>query len=249
MVFYIYFDPALISAADRAGELGLSCLLGIIRRLEENCCLAEFDDWHVQEEIKDNVKKLEERLANLEGKQRTQLADFLKDLKTLLGTMAKRNRFIYCLTSNGESPELRVAAVLRQGKGAELDLVLTETADGHPNPDQLPQANLGNFNSSSFEVDRGKYASKGMICYPGEFSEQDFLEKALRKFLKNCSAIHVYDEIMGKHWGDNFEYTFRTLLFWLEGFIVDTGTCNLNLYCGKPPGYPCDRRGWRNRMV
>ena len=82
-----------------------------------------------------------------------------------------------------------------------------------------------------------KFATNGMLFAPEQMSEVDFLNKTLRKVLKHCSTIQVYDEVMGNRWGDNFEYTIKTFLFWLEGFVAEPGKIQLHLYCGKPPGF------------
>ena len=124
-----------------------------------------------------------------------------------------------------------------QGRNAELDLVLADDVGAHPNPDHLPTATLQNYSTTDFEAGRSHVAANGILAAPGEFGEQDFLNKTLRKVLKHCSTIHVYDEVMGKHWGDNFEHTVKTLLFWLERFIVEPNKSGLHLYCGKPAGF------------
>src|ERR1039457_3575469 len=102
MVFYVYFDPALISVAMQGGSLCLACLVGVVRDLEQNCFLAEFDDWHVQEEIRDNVRLLEDKLLMLDNEDGAALSAAIKCLKSLFATLAKRNRFIYRLASSRE---------------------------------------------------------------------------------------------------------------------------------------------------
>ena len=238
MVFYVYFDPAVIAVAANGGPLGLACLLGIIRGFETNCFLAEFNDWHVQDELKDHVKALDDRLQTLSGQEGAEVADGVKRLKSLLYTLAKRNRFICCLTSNGEPPSERVAAVLAQGRNAELDLVfVANKPDDSANPARFPIATLQDYSASDFEARRSRMAANGMLFAPEQMSEVDFLNKTLRKVLKHCSTIQVYDEVMGNRWGDNFEYTIKTFLFWLEGFVAEPGKIQLHLYCGKPPGF------------
>jgi len=173
MVFYVYFDPLLIPAAAKEGDLGLACLLGIIRGLEANCCLAEFDDWHVQSEIKDHVEHLEQQVQVVPSKMSAELGNFLKRLKSLLAASAKRNRFVYCLTSNGTLPQQRVTLALVQGKNAELDLILADNFDGHPNPDFLPTATLRNYGATDFEGTRSQVAAKGILAAPGEHPSGD----------------------------------------------------------------------------
>jgi hypothetical protein len=237
MVFYLYFDPAVIAAAVNNGPIGLACLLGIIRGFETNCFLSEFNDWHVQDELRDHVKALDDKIETLSDQEGAEVANGVKRLKSLLYTLAKRNRFICCLTSNGEPPSERVAAVLAQGKNAELDLVLVAKPAESPNPDRLPISTLQYYNASDFEARRSRLATNGMLFAPEQVSEKEFLNKTLRKMLKHCSTIQIYDEVMGNRWGDNFEYTIKTFLFWLEEFVAEPGKLQLHLYCGKPSGF------------
>jgi hypothetical protein len=236
MFFYVYFDPAIITVALDGDPLGLACLIGIIRGFESNCFFAEFDDWYVQTELKDHVKKLNDKLQTINGQKEPEIANGVKRLKSLLYTMAKRNLFICCLTSKGEPPSERVTAVLAQGQDAELDLVFAAEMKGNPNPGRLPIATLQNYSASDFEARRSQMASNGMLFAPEQLGERDFLNKTLRKALKHCSAIHVYDNVMGNKWGDNYEYTIRTFLYWLEEFVAEPDKLHLHLYCGKPPG-------------
>src|ERR1044072_5732680 len=128
MVFQVYFDPEVISAAEDAGAYALQCLIGIIRGFEANCLIAEFDDYFVQETLKERLNELREDNAR-------------KALKSLFATLDKRKRFVYTLVSRGAPPKTRLDDALLQGKDAELDLVLTENPDAHPNPHGIPTCN------------------------------------------------------------------------------------------------------------
>src|SRR5438477_12675058 len=121
MVFFVYFDPAVIAAAESGGAYALQCLIGVLRGFEANCVLAEFDDSIVQEALRERLNDLQDDNAR-------------KALKSLFATLDKRKRFVYSLESRDAPPESRVADALIQGAQAELDLVLSENSDTHPNP-------------------------------------------------------------------------------------------------------------------
>src|SRR2546425_221345 len=121
MVFCVYFDPAVIAAAESGGAYALQCLIGVLRRFEANCLLAEFDDYFVQDVMKERLNELRDDNAR-------------KALKSLFATLDKRKRFAYTLVSRDAPSDTRVADALIQGVQAELDLVLTENPSAHPNP-------------------------------------------------------------------------------------------------------------------
>jgi hypothetical protein len=223
MVFYVYFDPAVITAAEKGGDFALQCLIGVLRGFEANCLLAEFDDYFVQEALKERLNDLQDDNAR-------------KDLKSLFATLGKRNRFAYCLESVGASIQLRVADAILQGKRAELDLVLADNPAPHPNPHGIPVCTLLAYNTSSFEQERGAVANGGRTFAAGVRAELAFLDWTLRKALKYSTTITIYDRLFGQKFGGNFEYSAKTLLSWLETFVDDPSQINLHIHCGKPVG-------------
>ena len=223
MVFYVYFDPAVITAVEQGGEFALQCLIGVLRGFEANCLLAEYDDYFVQEALKERLNNLQDDNAR-------------KDLKSLFATLGKRNRFAYCLESCGASIELRVADAFLQGKRAELDLVLAANTTPHPNPDCIPACTLLTYNTTSFEQERAAVANGGRTFAAGVRQELDFLDWTLRKALKYSTTIHLYDRLFGQKFSGNFEYSAKTLLSWLEPFVDDPGQIKLHIHCGKPVG-------------
>ncbi|MBI4026276.1 MAG: hypothetical protein HY360_14930 [Verrucomicrobia bacterium] len=223
MVFYVYFDPAMIGSAEKDGNYALQCLIGILRGFEANCLLAEFDDYFVQETLQGGVNDLHDDNVR-------------KALKSLLGTLQKRNRFVYSLVSGCESPDVRVAVALGQGKEAELDLVVSENAAAHRNPHGIPTSTLLAYNTTGFEADRCAAATGGRTFAADARESQDFMNWTLRKALKYCSVIQVYDEHFGKNFGGNFEYSTKVLITWLETLVAYPDQVQLHIHCGKPSG-------------
>jgi hypothetical protein len=223
MVFCVYFDPAVIAAAENGGAYALQCLIGILRGFEANCLLAEFDDYFVQEALKERLNDLQDDNAR-------------KALKSLFATLEKRNRFVYTLTSRDAPPETRVADALIQGVQAELDLVLSENSGGHPNPHRIPVCNLVAYNTTQFEAERAAASNGGRTFAAGTHGESDFLDWTLRKALKHCTNIYVYDKLFGERFRGNFEYSARAFIRWLETFIATPSEAALHIHCGLPGG-------------
>jgi hypothetical protein len=84
MIFYIYLDPDVLSVNNLANDFAMQALIGALRGFTQNCCIAEFEDYRVQDAIKEQVKNLPDTYER-------------KLVKKLLAAIAKRNRFIYCL--------------------------------------------------------------------------------------------------------------------------------------------------------
>jgi hypothetical protein len=223
MVFCVYFDPNVISAAESGGTYALQCLIGILRGFEANCLLAEFDDYFVQEALGEPLNDLKDDNAK-------------KALKSLFATLQKRNRFVYALTSRDAPPETRVADALLQGQQAELDLVLSEEAGAHPNPHSIPTCSLVAYNTTHFETDRAAASNGGRTFPAGSHAESDFLDWTLRKALKHCASIQVYDRLFGERFRGNFEYSAKAFIQWLETFVADPSQITLEIHCGLPGG-------------
>ncbi len=223
MVFCVYFDPNVIAAAESGGTYALQCLIGILRGFEANCLLAEFDDYFVQEALRERLNELQDDNAR-------------KALKSLFATLDKRKRFVYSLESRDAPPESRVPDVLLQGAQAELDLVLSENSDTHPNPHKIPTCSLVTYNTTHFEAERAAASNGGRTFAAGSHAESDFLDWTLRKALKHCTSIQVYDKLFGERFRGNFEYSAKAFIRWLETFVADPSQVALYIHCGLPGG-------------
>ena len=223
MVFYVYFDPSVIAAAEEGGGYGLQCLIAVLRGFEANCLLAEFDDYFVQGCIEQRLNDLKDDNAR-------------KALKSLFATLNKRNRFVYVLVSHDGPPEVRVADALLQGKSAELDLVMAERADSQPNPDNISTCNLMTYNTSPFEAERAAVSNGGRTFAAGSHAERDFLDWTLRKALKHCATIRVYDRLFGERFRGNYECSAKAFIQWLETFVEAPYQVSIHIHCGLPGG-------------
>lgn len=223
MVFHVYFDPAMIAAAESGGAYALQCLIGVLRGFEANCLLAEFDDYFVQDALKERLNNLQDDNAR-------------KALKSLFATLDKRKRFVYVLVSRDTPPDARVADALIQGLQAELDLVMTENPDTHPNPHGIPTCNLLAYNTTQFEIERVAVSNGGRTFAAGSHAECDFLDWTLRKALKHCTTIQVYDKLFGERFRGNFEFSAKSFIRWLETFVADPAQVALHIHCGLPSG-------------
>jgi len=223
MVFNVYFDPAVIAAAEGGGGYALQCLVGVLRGFEANCLLAEFDDYFVQAALKERLNNLQDDNAR-------------KALKSLFATLDKRKRFVYTLVSRDSPPDARVADALIQGANAELDLVLTENPGAHPNPHNISICNLLTYNTTPFEMERAAVSNGGRTFAAGSHTERDFLDWTLRKALKHCATINVYDRLFGERFRGNFECSAKAFIRWLETFVAEPSQVALYIHCGLPGG-------------
>lgn len=219
MIFYVYFDPQIISAALRTGNDSVQNLTGILRSLSQNCFLAEFKDYsYIQEEIREQLKET--------------VGDFdTKTLKIVLSRFAKERLFVECLDydySGVSEPEM----AQKQSIDAMLDLLLlAETAVVLPDA-ATNIATLKNYQNTEFERERSEVARDGVTLALGGMSEDDFWEKYLKKALKYARTIEIIDYQCGEKYKDNFDYTLKKFLGWLKETNVEDLT--ITFHCGFP---------------
>lgn len=80
-------------------------------------------------------------------------------------------------------------------------------------------------------------AINGKTFVSGDLDEKDFLDWCFGKMLRYPTRIEICDKLFGSRFGDNFEYTVKTFLRWLEQIIVDPKNCKFIFHCGKPEGH------------
>lgn len=224
MVFYVYLDPEVIPVAASSPPYGVQTLIAILRGFLQNCCIAEFEDYRVQTLIREYV----EALPN----------DFdRKAVKTLLIALQKRNRFVYCLVPEYGTTLDDDAIAMKQAPEALIDLLLLGSAEGCPRWEGDTEiATLDTYQHTHFETTRSRLASDGKTLNEGALEEVAFLDQNLLKALRFARRIEVCDRLFGSKFGDNFEYTTRTTLRWLEIVLADPANCVLIFHCEKPDG-------------
>ena len=58
MIFYVYLDPGVLSADSIENDYAIQALIGVLRGFTQNCFIAEFEDYRIQDAIKENVNSL-----------------------------------------------------------------------------------------------------------------------------------------------------------------------------------------------
>ena len=222
MIFYVFLDPEVISFANNLGVLGLQSLNAILRGFLQNCFVAEFEDYRIQQAIKDKVDSLPESY------DRT-------IIKKLFTALQKRNRFIYCLSPDHSGRKSDVQCAIEQAISSLLDLLLLkEIPSDITIPTGIEVVTLTTYQNCNFECNRSLLASNGKTFREGDLDERDFLDKNFKKALRYACRIEVCDRLFGRKFGDNYLYTTRIMHRWLEQVISDPNNCKLIFHCGKP---------------
>lgn len=225
MIFYTYMDPDVLSVKNIENDFAMQALIGILRGFAQNCFIAEFEDYRLQDAIKEQVNSLPDTFDR-------------KIIKSLLSALSKRNRFIYCLIPDYSGNKDDITCVVEQAAKRFLDLLLfSEANKDTETPEGIEKATLSTFQATNFEKARTNLAVNGRTFVSGEFDEKDFLDWCFGKMLRYPTRIEICDKLFGSHFGDNFEYTVKTFLRWLEQIILDPQSCKFIFHCAKPDGH------------
>jgi hypothetical protein len=224
MVFYVYLDPEVIGVAQQQGKFAVQNLLGIIRGFVENCFLAEFENYRIQQAIGEYVKNLSD-------------CDERKRLKTLFNTLQKRNRFIYCLIPDYTNQKSDQVILFEQASSSFIDLILLSNLNGIPVlPRGITVTDLSNYQTTNFAYNRSDLASNGKQFHGGELGEYEFLDQNYKKAFMYAKRLEICDAIFGRRFSDNFEYTAKILFKWLEIIHTKPEDFEIIFYCEKPAG-------------
>lgn len=223
MIFYVYLDPDIFSQAEDNAPYGSQALIAALRGFLQYCCVMEFDDYRVQEAIREKV----EAMASSYDR---------KIITVLLETMAKRNRFIYCLSPDYMTNKSDLETMFEQAEQTLIDLALLEAApeEGAAVPSSLQIATLENYQSSEFEKTRSHLAGVGSTPAPGSMGNEEFLNTHFLKGLKHAAKIEICDRVFGDRFGDNFRYTVQEMIKWLSTVLIDPSNTELHFHCGEP---------------
>ena len=225
MIFYTYLDPDVLSVKNIENDFAMQALIGILRGFTQNCFIAEFEDYRIQDAIKGQVKSLPDTFDR-------------KIVKKLLKALSKYHRFIYCLIPDYSGKKDDISCVVEQAANCFLDLILFSEANKDTEiPKGIEKATLATFQSADFENFRSNLAINGRTFVSGELDQNNFLDWCFGKMLRYSTRIEICDKLFGSHFGDNFEYTVKTFLRWLEQIIVDPQSCRFIFHCAKPDGH------------
>jgi len=222
-------DPGILSTESLQNQYATQSIIAILRGFLQNCFLAEFEDYRIQEAIKEQIKSLPNSFER-------------KKIKKLFGTLRKRNRFIYCLTPDYSGSKEDLICALEQMVPAFIDLLLLKEINSDLNfPDGVEIATLSTYQNSNFEDKRSKLGnSGGLTIKNGELDGSDFWDQCFKKALRFSTKIEICDRLFGKKFGDNYKYNVRIMFRWLEKNLLDPDNCMLLLHCEKPIGYRGD---------
>jgi hypothetical protein len=103
-------------------------------------------------------------------------------------------------------------------------------------PGQMEVITLATYQHSDFEPRRSRLAGNGNRSLPGEMPGTEFMDFHFRKALRFATRIELCDRALGKYYGDNYEYTLRGFLRWLEAILANPAECQVDLHCESPAG-------------
>lgn len=224
MVFYVYLQSNAIRDAAGAGTHGIQNLISILRGFLQNCCLAEFCDDRTRTEIKAAVEELPEDFDRV-------------TLKKVLAQLAKLNRFVYCLDPDCGGGKCDLDSVLVQAKEALIQAIVVEEAErNRVAPADCELAPLSKYQHTQFEETRSALSSEGRTLSAGMMDETEFLDEHFLRALRHAGKIEICDRLAGTKFGDNYEYTIRSLMAWLAGALADTQSCRIVFHFGEAVG-------------
>jgi hypothetical protein len=225
MIFYLYLEPEIVREARDSGPHAVQNLIAILRGFLQNCCVLEFDDRRIQDKLGEYVKALPEDFDR-------------KVIKALLAKMNKLQRFIYCIEPDylSDAPDFEHVVAQVDALGLDLLLVVEDHA-AKKIPGKCQSATLLTYQGSLFEDDRSRLSSDGSTCADGTVAEGPFLYRHFFRALRHASEIHICDRLVGKYWGDNYEYTTRKFLEWLGAIVADTKGCRIHIHTDQPAGH------------
>lgn len=225
MYFYVFIQPEVFDEALADGTDATQNICNIFSAFEQNCFLAVFEDnrWNV------NVKEFLSLWPDTLTRRR---------IKTLLVHLKKHKRFLYCLTPDYLSVRSDLDCVFQQTSAKDLDLLLVVDSEGaRTAPAGTEVATRHNYTYTNFEVKRSAIALHGKTCMPDDMDEGAFLDFHFRKALQYATSIQICDCVCGTtNFKDNFRYTTRRLLEWLEDLLQEPNKCNIVFHMGKPAG-------------
>jgi hypothetical protein len=222
MIFYVYLDPEVISAAEEAGEYGRQSLIALLRGFLQNCFIAEFDDESVQTAIREKVDNLPESFDR-------------KKIMALLGSLKKNLHFIYSLKPDYSYEKSSLQLVKEQAQEALIDLVLVGS---ERDKDEIGVSTatelLSSYQRSNFETNRSELARNGITLVPEELDQTVLLDNYFKKALRYARSVDICDRMFGRKYGADYEYTMKVLLRWLGENLSEPERCRITFHCEEP---------------
>jgi hypothetical protein len=196
--------PAILFPA----STNMSVLISIWRGFLLNCSVCEVDDYLVHTRIGEILREIAKDAESLGNG----LSDYVTRLKKILVQMEKQNRFVDVF-STSEADQLLVHIALNFADSAGLDFILTERELQASK--MLPEcSNLIGYAISNFERERSKDIDDGLIP-EGKYAASSFFPTLFGKVLPLAKSVVIVDGILGRKFGDNFQYTLKIMIQYL----------------------------------
>jgi hypothetical protein len=209
MFYRVFFDPEVIRPAYLTGATGLSLLLTIWRGFLLNCSVCEVDGYLVHERTGEILREI---AKDAEAKENG-LSDYITRLKKVLVLMEKQNRFVDVLSTSEVDQSLALLA-LNGAESIGIDLILTNQALP-VDPRSPERASFDTYVISNFERERTKDIDDGLMR-EGIYLAPEFFPKHFGKLLPLAKRAVIYDGILGRKFGDNFQYSLKLLIGYLD---------------------------------
>lgn len=209
MFYRVFFDPEVVRPAYQAGATGLSLLLSIWKNFLLNCSICEVDSYLVHRRLGEALREIgkDAEIAN------NGLSDYIACLKKILGQLEKQNRFVDVLSTSEADQSLPLLALVT-AETVGIDLILTD--EKLPDEPKMPErATFSSYAISNFERERSKQVDDGLIL-EGEDSGEEFFQNRFGRVLPLAKRVIIVDAILGRKFGDNFQYTLKRLIDYLE---------------------------------
>jgi hypothetical protein len=223
MFYRVFFDPDVVRPAYDAGPTGMSLLLTIWRGFLLNCSICEVDGYLINHRLGEVVREI----AKDAEAQANGLSDYVTRLKKILVQMEKQNRFVDVFSTSKAEQSLALLALLF-AESVGVDFILTnQTIPDEPRSPE--RTGLDGYVISSFERERAKQSDDGLIA-EGEDAADDFFAKRFGKLLPLAKRVTIIDGILGRKFGDNFQYTLKRLIQYLESTNADPSELLLDIH-------------------
>lgn len=218
-------DKDKLLIVELQNQIKLDKIKTILRGFVGNCCIAVFEDYRTEDQLKALITKLPN-------------CHETKEIKTLLKILKKRNRFIYNLTPDYSGKFSDIESLAEQSEKSQLDMIILKQADEIN--DYKPKTeitSLEEYDNTEFAKTRRELSSEGKIFREKEYSEDSFMNLVFGKMLKHVQKIDVIDKLFGTKFSGNFEYSAKKLIEFISYNLADQKECKeLIFHCGTPKG-------------
>lgn len=220
MIFNVCFDPAVIEAAAANGPYAMQALIAMLRGFSANCVLMDFEDARLQNRVRAAIRGLPP-------------LDERDEIIRIFTRLEDRKRFVPAMEApDWAAPESDIQHVFWKARNSGVQLVVTET-EGCV---EVESASLATFQHTCFERERFNGALNGRVFAERKLTGPEFLTESFANALRFAGRVQICDRLLGKKFADNFEYTIKALLQWIEPLLHDPAACEITFHCERAPG-------------